>query len=642
MKIRLSERQFVYILLASLLVLFIILLVLSEGYYGGGDNLSHYKYSRYSYLHPEFLLYHWGKPVFTLITFPFAQFGFTGVQVFNILTGLVSAYLCYLVARKLNYQNSPLVIILVCFTPIYTIIMLSGMTEILFGLFCILTVYLILKEKYLLSSIIISFSPLVRTEGIYIIPVIGLALLIKKKYGAIPLLFTGFIVYSIIGYFYYNDIFWLIKKMPYRGATDLLGTGPLLHYINISHRYLGNGVRYLLVIGLVTFIVLLIRKSRETMDEAVLIILPFLVYFTAHSLMWWSGIGNSDGNYRYMAAIVPFTALICLKGFNIMISPKFISRIQWLKYSIILIIFVIIIIIPFDIYTIPVKMNRTQKLVNECSRWLESTEYINRKFYYYDPDFIYYLNFNPYDENISHHFLYRTEKPEYNIDIGSAVIWDAHYSPNQYIPLKKLAESPYFKLVKVFTPERKLIIFGRDYKICVFERITYDSRLDSIKVMESLPYLDLSGFKHMVFYNFDEKVNHSDSIYISNNISFSGKYSIKTDSTKTYLLAHSFKVSDIPLSKPAKIISSCKVLTNDASKQSILLVVTLEHKNRFYVYSAAEIDDAAFQQNDWNILQQITELPEPQSAEDILKVYFWNRGKSEFYIDDFYVGIKEH
>ena len=641
MKIRISERQFVYILLTALFIFFIILLALSEGYYGGGDNLTHYKYSRYSYIHPEFLLYHWGKPVFTLLTFPFAQFGFTGVQIFNIIAGLISAYLCYLIAKRLNYPNSPLVIVFICFTPIYTIIMLSGMTEILFGLFCILSVYLILKEKYILPSIIISFSFLVRTEGIYIIPVIGLILLLRKKFRAIPFLFTGFIIYSIIGYFYYKDIFWLINEMPYRGATELLGTGPVLHYINTSHVYFGNPVRYLLGIGIITFIVLLIRKYRETMDEVLLIILPFMAYFMAHSLMWWSGIGNSDGNHRYMAAIVPFVSLICLKGFNILLKPKVINSILWLKAPIIVIICIVIIYIPFDIYTIPVKLNATQKLVNDCSRWLESSVYINRKFYYLDPDFVYFLDFNPYDENISHTFVYSIERPEYNIDVGSAVIWDAHYYPNWRLSLKELMESPYFKLVNVFKPERNFKMFGRDYKICVFER-TKKNNIDNYKIMELLTNNDFPGYRPLTFSDFDDKFYHEDSLFINNNIAYSGKRSCTINDSKTFFLNYSFLISDISKNLNDKIIVSFKIFIPDTINPPIILVKSFEHENKPYVYSIFRLDNTSIKPGKWYTIRSIISTPETISNNDKLKIYFWNRKKNEFYVDDFYIGIKEN
>ena len=640
MKIRFSGRQQVYMLLASLLVFFIVMLALSEGYYGGGDNLSHYKYSRYSSLHPEFLLYHWGKPVFTLIMFPFAQFGFTGVQVFNIIAGLISAYICYLIARHYNYPNAPLTIIFLCFTPIYTVIMMSGMTEILFGLFCILSVYLIIKEKYIISSIVISFSFLVRTEGIYIIPVIGLALLIRKRYKALPFLLTGFIVYSIIGYFYYRDIFWLITEMPYRGATELFGTGSILHYVNSSHRYFGNAIRYLLGIGIITIIIMLIRRSRESMDEALLIALPFLVYFAAHSLMWWSGIGNSDGNLRYMAAIAPFVSLISLKGFNILLKPKFISRIPWLRYSIMMVICITVIIIPFDIYSIPVKLRTTQKLVSECSRWLESSVYINRKFYYYDPDFIYFLNFNPYDENISHQFLYSLKRPEKKIDNGSAVIWDAHYSPNWRLPLKKLMENPYFKLVNVFIPERNFKRFGRDYKICVFER-TGKTGIDNYKIMKLFENNDFPGYRPLIFTDFDDKFFHRDSVFINDDIAFSGNRSIKINSSKPFFLTCSFRISDISRKMNDRIMTSFKIFITDTVNHPVLLVRSFEHKNNPYLYSAFKLDKTRVKPGKWYTVRSVTVTPEPVSDDDILKIYFWNKEKNESYIDDLFIGIKE-
>ncbi len=639
MKTKLTEKLFVYILLASLLVFFIILLALSQGYYGGGDNLTHYKFSRYSYLYPEFLIYHWGKPIFTLLTFPFAQFGFAGVQVFNIIAGLVSAYLCYLTAKELKYPNSPMAIIILCFTPVYTIIMMSGMTEILFGLFCILSVYLILKEKYILSSIIISFSFLVRTEGIYIIPVIGLVLLLRKKIRAIPFLLTGFIVYSIIGYFYYRDIFWLINEMPYRGATDVYGTGSVFHYIRTSNVYLGNLIRFMLCIGSIVLLVQLIRRFKDSLDEVLLIALPFGIYFLAHTLMWWSGIGNSDGNQRYMAAIVPFISLICLKGLNTIINNRLVLDIPGIKTFLITAFTIILIIIPFDIYSIPVKLKGPQKVIKECSDWLESTGYIKRKFYYYDPDFIYFLDFNPYDEKVSRPFVYSTEKPRYNIEPGSIVIWDAHYSPNNDLPLNKLMDSQDFKLIKVFMPDENFKVFGRDYMLCVFERVK-NKTLDNYTIMKLSLDKEYAGYYPLAYSGFDKNFNHKDSLFVTSDAAYSGINSCKVDTTKHFFLSHSFVVSEISRMNNRIVFVSCKIFTNTNINPSILLIKSVEHENIPYKYSATRLDNDIIKPGKWYTIKSKILLPELKSDDDLLKVYFWNRDRNIFYVDDFYIGIK--
>jgi len=56
---------------------------ISEGILESGDAISHYQLSRYSWKYPLHLLDHWGKPLFTLLSSPFAQLGFNGYLAFG-------------------------------------------------------------------------------------------------------------------------------------------------------------------------------------------------------------------------------------------------------------------------------------------------------------------------------------------------------------------------------------------------------------------------------------------------------------------------------------------------------------------------------------------------------------------------------
>lgn len=452
-------------------VFFLVILFLSEGFYGGGDNLTHYRFSRYVYIHPEFLLHHWAKPVFTLISFPFAQFGFKGVQIMNILFGTASAYFGYKIARKLGYHYSPLVILFLCFTPIYSIIMFSGMTEIMFGFFSILAAYLYINSNFKSSATLISYTPLIRVEGIFLISIFGLGFLLKKKYKAIFLLFTGFLIYSFIGFFYYKDFFWLITKMPYRGATDLYGTGPLSYYFASAKTYLGLPMEILLVLGIIGMIYSFVREPKKVLPEVLIILLPFIIYFTAHILMWYTGIGNSDGETRYMAAIIPFTAIINLRGLNFLFETfkkfRYVSIVKLLIIPVVIFLFVKM---PFKSYHLPVKLYGTQKVVKAASDWMISNGYNKRKLYYYDPDFIYFLNFNPFDETRAHEFVHDVKQPEYKVELGDLVLWEAHFTPNCKLPFETMMNSPYYKLTRVFKPETNFKMFGRNYQVCIFER----------------------------------------------------------------------------------------------------------------------------------------------------------------------------
>jgi len=64
--------------------------------YGGGDNISHYFGSHWGWKHPAYLFNHWHKPVFTILSSPFAQFGFNGLRIYNLIIGLSTAFITLL------------------------------------------------------------------------------------------------------------------------------------------------------------------------------------------------------------------------------------------------------------------------------------------------------------------------------------------------------------------------------------------------------------------------------------------------------------------------------------------------------------------------------------------------------------------
>ena len=78
-----------------LFALFFCIAYFSDATFDAGDGIRHYLVSRYSWKHPDLLLYSWGKPFFTIVSSPFSQFGFMGMAVFNILCGIGAAFFSY-------------------------------------------------------------------------------------------------------------------------------------------------------------------------------------------------------------------------------------------------------------------------------------------------------------------------------------------------------------------------------------------------------------------------------------------------------------------------------------------------------------------------------------------------------------------
>lgn len=485
------EKYLVPAILLILVAVYTILVFLSEGTIGGADDMTHYRYSRYAYQNPYFFLHHWGKPFFTAITSPFAQFGYNGVRIFNVLAGAAAAYFAYRVARHLKFSQTIVVIFMLIASPLYTMLMLSGMTEILFSLVLIVSVFLFFEKKFIWSALLLSFLPFVRTEGVVILPLFMLALAWEKQWKAIPFIFLGFVFYSVVGYFHFKDILWVIHEMPYKGnAADIYGSGELLHYVKASKFIFGYPLAILIVFGLLSLLLDVFRKSGKMnkgwMMELLVVYMPFLVYFAAHSYVWWKGQGNSVGMIRVIAAVVPLAALLGARGWSSIMELIPLKNVWKTGMGFLLCIFLLT--VPQRVYQIPVPLGGTQVLVKEASEWMKDSEYFQNKIYYYDPFFCHFMNLNPYDEQRVRAFVYSRENPELKIEEGEIVIWDAHFSANEgKLPLEKLMDNPGFRLIHLVRPVKLFqVLGGYDYEIYLFQRILTDDGKDNHDIYDGM------------------------------------------------------------------------------------------------------------------------------------------------------------
>src|SRR6266550_8851204 len=91
---------------AFVLLCFVWLLILTLKYQTGfrdGDSLTHYVYSRCALHNPIYFLHLWGKPLFILFSTLFSQAGFMGIKIFNLVCGTLTAWLCYILAKRWHY-----------------------------------------------------------------------------------------------------------------------------------------------------------------------------------------------------------------------------------------------------------------------------------------------------------------------------------------------------------------------------------------------------------------------------------------------------------------------------------------------------------------------------------------------------------
>lgn len=307
-------------LLLALYAVFATVVILSfTGTGDSGDSVLHFLYAQSAPEHPELYFNHWGKPVFTLLASPFAQFGFLGMKVFNSIVVLLTVYFTYRSVELMQIKRPVIAVLVIVCAPLLILHTFSGLTEPLFAMFISWGLFLVLRKKWVLACIVISFLPFVRSEGLLVISAFGLYFLAVHQWKKLPLLLIGHAVYSLAGWFYYGDLLWVFTKIPYASTTSIYGHGNLFQFVNQLPFVVGVPSAILLVAGLFVLLGQLIRGKFHS-ELQLIVLYGFLCYFVAHSLFWYFGIFNSMGLNRVLLGVMPFMAIIALVGANALLD----------------------------------------------------------------------------------------------------------------------------------------------------------------------------------------------------------------------------------------------------------------------------------------------------------------------------------
>ena len=636
---RFKEYHFILLLLIGLGVLFTIWSLRSTGSFAGADDLYHTQIAKYSWKYPHLLLDHWGKPFYTLIASPFAQFGNTGTKMMNVLFALLSALVAYATAKQLNYTFSWSVIPILLFAPIYTVLALTGNIEMLGGLIIITSVYFFAKDKPIMGNIIISFGFFVRNEIFVFIPFYIIYCIIRKKYKSIPFIFTAFILYSIVGYFYYHDLFWVITEIPYGSTKELVGTGKLLHYVNNSKVIFGIPITGLLVTGLLTVTFFFFRNGfnfkKENLLETFIILLPFLAYFGGHSFLYWKGTGGSGGATRVMASIAPLAALLALKGMGLIIELAQ-RKSKLIAYALSLIIVYFIVITPKKIYSIPVKDFKDLALLRQAADWYKHSEYFGSYLIYGDERISTLLDMDPWDKEAGRWYLHDGVNPEKYIPDGAVYIWDAHFSTNfAHVQKEVVMKSKYYKLLKVFEPKHPFNVRGGySYAIYIFRKHSGTEVFDNYKILENLRSEAKEDFKRLGIIDFEDGTTDSNKLSM---YSYSGKYGYQMTPNDLFSPAIVLTGKDIHShsANSGGFKMQVKMLADSASKIDDVHLVSsfFNKKGKNYAYYSSDsiiLDSIP----GWISLELKYKVPGMESKRDQVKVYVWNRGRKRFVLDD--------
>jgi len=460
------------VFLGALVIIQLLLLWKNEVVYEGTDNITHFHMARYAFQYPHLLLDLWGKPVFTFLLAPFTFLGFKVAQLFNLFIAVLTLILTLKISGLIFPKSALAIVVLTAFAPVYFMLMLTTLTEILFSFVLVVSVYLFMKNKFVFSALLLSFIPFIRSEGIILFPVFAVAFALKRCWLAIPVLAVGTVFYSIVGFFAFDDILWLIHRFPYPTGSSVYGSGELFHFVKMRNKIFGLPLVLFTGFGLLFWMVEIFRKFSLKSDNLVLFIIicgSWIGYFAAHSFVWWQGMGGSLGLVRVMGGIIPLAAIGGVKAIQFLYlnvkAPKMVAMV--------LTVFAVAqIYLFFKQQPLPLRASPVDRLIIQSAGFLKNEKNDGRIFYF-NPDFAFRLGLNPYDSSASGWFFGDKIQPSNSMEFGDIIIWDAHFGPNEGgVSYATMEKDPWLQKIKTFLPEEKITVLGGyEYAIHIYRKV---------------------------------------------------------------------------------------------------------------------------------------------------------------------------
>ncbi len=426
-----SKHNLFYFFWILLTCLFLILAISFDGTGGNGDSVYHFLYAKYAWQDPSLFFNHWAKPLFTMVSSPFAQFGFVGIKVFNVLVSSLSLLFIYQIAKHFELRFAHLIFIPFYAAPLLFEVMFSGLTE-PFSTFLLSAFILLWLNKHsAVAIILISFIPFVRSEGLIILSVVFAFLVWTKNWKYIPLLLLGHVIISFMGYAYYNDILWVFNKIPYAHLSSVYGIGNWTHFLNQMYFFLGPFIYVFLIVGLVKQLVLLFSKTTKPKfyyEKLFLVYGVFLAFFVAHTAFWALGIFNSMGLTRVFVTVISLVAIIAIEGLEWIVSTKFLKN--YFIVPVLLLVFTIV----FTLLPNPASINYKRDLNLDSGQLLIKNKiapYLLKNY----PNHIYMsgdLSLALFSErnvfNTNEFRLLYNGKPQEILDTNMVFIWDPWFA----------------------------------------------------------------------------------------------------------------------------------------------------------------------------------------------------------------------
>ncbi len=491
-----------------------------------------------------------------------------------------------------------------------------------------------------MSAITVSFIFLVRTEGFAFLLPFLIAFLIKKQYKCIPFLFTGFILFSLIGWiFYYHDFWWLVNLRPYAtGGTSVYGSGDWYYFIVRMPQYFGYVVPLFLLAGSVYMVMHWFKKGLSLQSDHFFLILlvlgSFWGYFFIHSYLWWVG-ETSAGLYRVMAGIAPLSGFITVFFIHTLAGKK-----QWrgIIPGAVIILALFLVVSASAFYHRSTSHDLSAEILERVTDWLKRPENIKHKLVVHNPYFAFSTGIDAWDSEVVQYGFSDHDSPEEGLPDSTLFVWDAHFSANEGgMPLEKIMKNKNFEVVHYFEPVVPFKVLGNnDYKIFIFRKISGLGR-DNASILKEIQQEELEkGVYYAEVYDFENSFTDSkkEERRILTDID-SLNYIYNLDGTD-FSPAFHVPVTQIDDEAFNKLRITADIRLNEPVQTGkLLMVFSIERDSEVFHYATSDISEQNPEQDVWSKAEFIFVVPRQIKKGTLLKTYIWNIEKNNVLLDNF-------
>ena len=442
----------------------VIVRLLSPGILEGGDGVQHYQIAHYAWKHPELLLHHWGKPLFTLFASPFAQLGHWGMALFNAVCFVVTCWAADGILKRAGIAARWIFPPALLLVPVYGTMVLAGMTEVFFAMLAMLVFRALLDERYVVAMVIVSFMPFARPEYVAFAPFAIAWVAWKRQWRALPFILVGHVVYAIIGGEVFGDLLWAFRQDPYTGAENIYGSGPLLHFTDHIQNIYGWPLIWALAIALLTAVVLFVRQRADRPVLSVLVLLallPSLAILVLHSLLWWKGLKGSLGLFRVMATCAPLVVLCALwplsrAGELLIPSRSYRNLVAFLFGTAYTVAAAHAFLVERQL---PVPEDPYERFVRNVGVRVGQLKEGSGRVACFHPYITFAAGLDPYDSEET--VGVDVSRTDLGLRTGDLLVWDAHFGPNEAgLPLYRLLTDPDLRFLELMVPEERMTVLG--------------------------------------------------------------------------------------------------------------------------------------------------------------------------------------